>query len=152
MKKKVNEPLKTIFYLPHYACLFGKANFKIDHAHWSRFCLLKCTILLEKQHFRIFQEQLRATVSILKTFVNFREKHLRQILFLKRLQAWRTALLLKANSPAQVFSCEICKIFKNTAPMAASKILYRTTRFWKKRPIHFMKTKYTMLNFTNVTQ
>ena len=55
MKKKVNEPLKTIFYLPHYASLLSKANFKIDHAHCSNMCLLKCTILLEKQHFRIFQ-------------------------------------------------------------------------------------------------
>ena len=47
--------MKTIFYLPHYAYMLGKANFKIDHAHCSKLCLLKCTILLEKQHFRIFQ-------------------------------------------------------------------------------------------------
>ena len=35
------------------------------------------------------EEQLRATAFILKNFANFREKHLRQSLFLKRLQAWR---------------------------------------------------------------
>ena len=112
------------------------------------FCCETCEIFKNAY----FEEQLRATASIRKTFANLREKHLRQSLVLKRLQAWRPALLLKANSPAQVISCEICKIFNDTAPMAASKILYRTTRFWKKRPIHFMKTKYTMLNFTNVTQ
>ena len=54
-KKKVNEPLKTIFYLPHYASLLSKANCKIDHAHCSVLCLLKCIISLEKQHFPIFQ-------------------------------------------------------------------------------------------------
>ena len=52
---KVDESIKTIFYLPHYAYLLGKANFKIDHAHHSKLCLLKCTIFLENQHFRIFQ-------------------------------------------------------------------------------------------------
>ena len=55
LKKKVNEPLKTIFYLPHYASMLSKATFKIDHAHCLKLCLLKCTIFLEKQHFRIFQ-------------------------------------------------------------------------------------------------
>ena len=54
-----------------------------------------------------FEEQLRTAASILENFPNFREKHLRQSLFWIRLQAWRPALLLKANSPAQVFSCEI---------------------------------------------
>ena len=55
MKNKVNELLKTIFYLPHFAYLLSKANFKIDHTRFSKLCLLKCTALLEKQHFRIFQ-------------------------------------------------------------------------------------------------
>ena len=45
---KVNEPLKTIFYLPHYAFLLSKANFKTDHAHTSKLCLLKGNVLLEK--------------------------------------------------------------------------------------------------------
>ena len=52
---KVNESLKTIFYLPHYASLLREANFKIDHTHFSKLCLLKSIILLEKQHFRISQ-------------------------------------------------------------------------------------------------
>ena len=55
MKKKVNEPLKTIFYLPHYESLLNKVTLKIDRAHCSKLCLLKCTILLEKQNLRTFQ-------------------------------------------------------------------------------------------------
>ena len=55
LKKKVNEPLKTIFYLPHYEFLLSQVNFKIDHADCSKLCLLKCTILVEKRYFRIFQ-------------------------------------------------------------------------------------------------
>ena len=55
LKKKINEPLKTIFYLPHYAHLLSKVNFKIDHAHFLKLCLLKCTILLQNQPSRIFQ-------------------------------------------------------------------------------------------------
>ena len=55
LEKKVNEPLKTIFYPPHYASLLSKANFKIDHAHFWNMCLLKYIIFLENQHFRIFQ-------------------------------------------------------------------------------------------------
>ena len=51
----LEESIKTIFYLPHYASLLSKASFKIYHAHFSNMCLLKCIILLEKQHFRIFQ-------------------------------------------------------------------------------------------------
>ena len=37
-----------------HLCL-GKANLKIDHAQCLKLCLLKCTILLEKQDFGIFQ-------------------------------------------------------------------------------------------------
>ena len=53
--QKVNEPLKTIFYLPRYASMLSKSSFKIDHAHCLKLCLLKCIILLEKRYFRIFQ-------------------------------------------------------------------------------------------------
>ena len=55
LKKNVKEPLKTIFYLPHYASLLKQANAKIDHAHCLKLCPLKCIIFLENQHFRIFQ-------------------------------------------------------------------------------------------------
>ena len=55
LKKKVNELLKAIFYLPHYASLLSEVNFKIHHPPCWKLCLFKCTILLEKQHFRVFQ-------------------------------------------------------------------------------------------------
>ena len=55
LKKKVNKPLKTIFYLPHYVSLLRKANIKINHAYCWKMCLLKCINLLENQHFQIFQ-------------------------------------------------------------------------------------------------
>ena len=52
---KVNESIKIISYRPHYASLLKEANFETDHAHFSKLCLLKWIILLQKQHFRIFQ-------------------------------------------------------------------------------------------------
>ena len=48
---KVNEPLKTFFYLAHYASLLKKVIFKTDHSQFLKICLLKCILLLEKQHF-----------------------------------------------------------------------------------------------------
>ena len=52
---KVNEPLENIFDLPYYASLLRKPNFKTDYTHFSKLCLLKCIILLEKQNFWIFE-------------------------------------------------------------------------------------------------
>ena len=52
---KVNESIKTIFYLLHYASLLKQVNFKTDHAHFSKLCLLKRVILVNKQHFGIFE-------------------------------------------------------------------------------------------------
>ena len=51
---KLDEPLKTIFCLPHYASLLSTANFKTDHAHISKLRLLKLVVLYKKQHFRVF--------------------------------------------------------------------------------------------------
>ena len=51
----VDESAKAIFYLPHYAYLLSKGNFKTYHGDSSKLCLLKCIILLEKQLFPIFQ-------------------------------------------------------------------------------------------------
>ena len=42
-------------------------------------------------------------------FLNARKKHLCSSLFLIKLRAWRPAFLLK-----KLFSCEYCKIFKNS--------------------------------------
>ena len=60
---------------------------------------------------------------VLKYLAKFTGKHLCQSLFLIKLLP--SATLLKRETLAQVFFCEICKIFKNTffyrtPPMAAS--------------------------------
>ena len=44
---KVIEPIKTIFYLLHYACLLKQANFKLDHAYLSKVYQLKWAILVK---------------------------------------------------------------------------------------------------------
>ena len=54
-----------------------------------------------------------ATRGLLKNLVKFTGKHLRQSLFLIKLQAW-PANLLKRDSNKGV-SCEFCEIFKNTS-------------------------------------
>ena len=47
---KVNESIKTIFYLPPYESLLKQGNFKTDQAQFLKLCLLKRIILLKKQH------------------------------------------------------------------------------------------------------
>ena len=49
---------------------------------------------------------------VLKKFANVTGKNLCWSLFLIKLQFWGPATLLK-KTPTQVFSCEICKLFKN---------------------------------------
>ena len=51
---------------------------------------------------------------VLKTVANFTRKQLCWSLFLIKLQAFSPAILLKRDSNAQLFFCEICKISKNT--------------------------------------
>ena len=50
---------------------------------------------------------------IIKSFAKFTGKHLCWSLFLNKVAGWRPANLLKIESPAQVFPCEIWKNFKN---------------------------------------
>ena len=50
-------------------------------------------------------------IGVIKNFANFTGKHLRWSLFLNKLQA--CLQLFKKETPAQVFSCEICEIFKD---------------------------------------
>ena len=57
-----------------------------------------------------FEEQLRTAASILKNVANFREKHLRQSLFLIRLQAWRSALLLQITVQHRCFPVKFAKL------------------------------------------
>ena len=50
--KRLNE---NHSYLSHEDPLFKYANFRTDHAYFSKLGLIKCIILLEKQHFRNFR-------------------------------------------------------------------------------------------------
>ena len=51
---------------------------------------------------------------VLKNFAKFTAKHLCQSLSFNKVLGLRSATLLKKETLAQVFSCEFCKIFKNT--------------------------------------
>ena len=69
--------------------------------------------------------QMFSKISALKNFANVIGKHQCWSIFLIKLQAWRSATLLKRDSNTGVFLCEICEIFKNTffyrtPPVAAS--------------------------------
>ena len=66
-------------------------------------------------------------IGVLKSFSNFTEKHLCWRPFLKNLQA-EVLQLHKKKTPTQVFSCEVCKIFKKTfsyrKPPVAASVFY----------------------------
>ena len=51
---------------------------------------------------------------VLKRFAKSTGKHLCQSLFFNKVAGLRPSTLLKKEALAQVFSCEFCKIFKNT--------------------------------------
>ena len=50
---------------------------------------------------------------VVKNFANFTEKHLCWSIFLTKLRAF-SLQFIKKETPAQAFSCEGCKTFKNT--------------------------------------
>ena len=118
--------------------------------------------------------QMFLKISVLKSFTNFTEKHLRWSLILVNLQAWFAATLLKRDSnidvflwnlihfweqhlqwllprlsgrpmlyelnwyvetPALVFSCEFCEMFKNMIDHLRWLLLYVT---------RYKTSKYTM--------
>ena len=60
MKKKANEPLKTIFYFPHHASQLSEPNSKIDHGHCSNLCLLNALFCLKNNIFEFFSTQIFA--------------------------------------------------------------------------------------------
>ena len=60
LKKKVNELLKTIFYLPHYASLLSEANFKIHHPHSSNCVCSNALFCLKNNIFEFFSTQIFA--------------------------------------------------------------------------------------------
>ena len=70
--------------------------------------MMMMMILMQKQPPEVFCKKV-----VLKNFADFTGKHPFSSFFLIKLQAWRPATLLK-KTPAQIFSCEICRIFKNT--------------------------------------
>ena len=51
---------------------------------------------------------------VLRNFAKFTGKYLCQSLFLNKVAGLRPAILFKKETLAQVFSCEFCKISKNT--------------------------------------
>ena len=51
---------------------------------------------------------------VLRNFAKFTGKHLCQSLFFDKVAGLRPATLLKKETQAQMLSCEVCKIFKNT--------------------------------------
>ena len=61
---------------------------------------------------RSFRLQIFLKIGVLKNFINL--KHLCWSLILIKLQAIRPTTLLKRDSNEQVFSCDICGIFKST--------------------------------------
>ena len=50
---KVDDSIKTIFYLTNYPCLLKKANLKTQHTDFSKLCLLKRVVLYKKRNFRV---------------------------------------------------------------------------------------------------
>ena len=62
--------------------------------------------------FRSSRTQMFFKIGALKSFANLKGKHLCCSLFLKNLQA-EGLQLHKKKTPMQVFSCEVCEIFKN---------------------------------------
>ena len=69
---------------------------------------LKTRVQPQKQPLKLFEKK-----GVLRNIANFTRKRLCWSLFLIELQAFRPATLLK-ETPTQMFSCEIYKIFKNT--------------------------------------
>ena len=63
---------------------------------------------------------------VLRNFAKFTGKHLCQCLFFNKVAGLRPATLLKRDT-GQVFSCEFCKISKNTfsyrTPSVAASVL-----------------------------
>ena len=75
-------------------------------------------------------------IGVLKSFTNFTGKHWFWILFVKSLETEELQLNLK-KSPTQVFSCEVCKTFKNTffykkPPVTASALPVAASVFFFK--------------------
>ena len=64
--------------------------------------------------FRISRPEVFCKKNVLRSLTKFTEKHLCQSLFFNKIAGLRPATLFKKETLAHVFSCESCKIFKNT--------------------------------------
>ena len=73
---------------------------------------------------------------VFKDFAKFTGKHLRQNLCFNKLCRHETYKLIKKETLAQLFSCEVCNIFKNTSGGC----------FWKKR----LKPRCFTVNLANI--
>ena len=93
---------------------------------------------------RTSRSQMFFKVDVLKSYAIFTRKHLRWSLFFKKFQSFRPATL--KETPAKVFSCEYCKIFKNsffhrTLPVAASALYHYFSKLLLKRPLNYSKQR-----------
>ena len=71
------------------------------------------TLKLYDKIFRRSHQMCSVKKAVLKPFVKFIGKHLRQILFLNKVVGL-SLQLIKKETLSQVSSCEFCEIFKNT--------------------------------------
>ena len=87
----------------HIACRFDYSLSKGN---------LICFTIIQPISGRSNRSQMFFKIGVLKNLANFTGKHLCWNLFLIKLQALSPVTLLK-GTPAHVFSCEICEMFKN---------------------------------------
>ena len=83
-------------------------------------------------------------VGVLKSYAIYAGKHLCWSIFLKKFQYFMPTTL--KETPAKVFSCEYCKIFKNsffhrTLPVAASALYHYFLKLLLKRPLNYSKQR-----------
>ena len=88
----------------------------------KRRCVLRKAAVVSEQPFIDPLQNMRS-------WIKFTGKNLCWSLFLIKLQLWEPATLLK-KAPTQVFSCEICKLFKNN---------YFEEHLWTSASKHYLK-------------
>ena len=133
--------LITIKIRHFHSSINTKNTFFTEHFITSYFRPMNIAKLLRtafsQNTFRSSRLQMFFKISVLKSFPNFIGKRLYWSLFLKRLQAEGLQLYFK-KTLTKVFSCEVCKIIKNTffyrtppvtasaLPLAASAFLLKS--------------------------
>ena len=121
---------KTLFIkFYNYFCFFATLYFNKNICKVSIFLFVFFFDWLQKHKPEVFCKKI-----VLKNLANLTEKHLQWSLLIK-LQAWRSATLLKKETPSQLFSCEYHKNFKKnilhgTPPVAASENGWRISEIF----------------------